>query len=135
MADPGRALEVIDALRALGLGLSLDDFGTGHSSLSYLRRLAVDEIKIDRSFVSEMVADADAAAIVRCTVDLGRSLRLRVVAEGAEDAETWLALQAAGCEVGQGYFLSRPVPAAALEAWLTARDTVAAVRPPLPTAR
>jgi diguanylate cyclase len=133
MADPARALEVIDALRALGLGLSLDDFGTGHSSLSYLRRLAVDEIKIDRSFVSEMVADADAAAIVRCTVDLGRSLRLRVVAEGAEDDATWSALQAAGCQVGQGYFLSRPVPAAALEAWLAARDTVAAVRPRVPT--
>ena len=134
MADPARALEVIDALRALGLGLSLDDFGTGHSSLSYLRRLAVDEVKIDRSFVSEMVADADAAAIVRSTVDLGRSLRLRVVAEGAEDEATWRALQAAGCQVGQGYFLSRPMPAAALEAWLAARDTVAAVRSRVATA-
>jgi len=120
MADPARALEVLDALRALGVGLSLDDFGTGHSSLAYLRRLAVDEIKIDRSFVSEMVADPDAAAIVRHTIDLARSLRLRVVAEGAEDAETWAALESAGCDLGQGYFLSRPIPAAELEAWLPA---------------
>jgi diguanylate cyclase len=120
MADPARALEVLDALRALGVGLSLDDFGTGHSSLAYLRRLCVDEIKIDRSFVAEMVADPDAAAIVRHTIDLARSLRLRVVAEGAEDAATWTALQDAGCDLGQGYFLSRPVPAAQLEAWLPA---------------
>jgi diguanylate cyclase (GGDEF)-like protein len=120
MADPARALEVLDALRSLGVGLSLDDFGTGHSSLAYLRRLSVDEIKIDRSFVSEMVADPDAAAIVRHTIDLARSLRLRVVAEGAEDAETWAALESAGCDLGQGYFLSRPIPAAQLEAWLPA---------------
>jgi diguanylate cyclase (GGDEF)-like protein len=118
MADPARALEVLDALRSLGVGLSLDDFGTGHSSLAYLLRLAVDEIKIDRSFVAEMVADPDAAAIVRHTIDLARSLRLRVVAEGAEDAATWAALESAGCDLGQGFFLSRPIPAAELEAWL-----------------
>jgi diguanylate cyclase (GGDEF)-like protein len=120
MADPVRTHEVVDALRDLGVGLSLDDFGTGHSSLAYLRRLAVDELKIDRSFVAEMVADPDAAAIVRHTIDLARSLRLRVVAEGAEDAETWAALERAGCDLGQGFFLSRPVPAAELEAWLPA---------------
>jgi diguanylate cyclase (GGDEF)-like protein len=120
MADPARALEVLDALRELGVGLSLDDFGTGHSSLAYLLRLAVDELKIDRSFVSQMVADPDAAAIVRHTIDLARSLRLRVVAEGAEDAETWAALESAGCDLGQGYFLSRPLPAVELEAWLPA---------------
>jgi diguanylate cyclase (GGDEF)-like protein len=120
MADPTRALEVLDALRELGVGLSLDDFGTGHSSLAYLLRLAVDEIKIDRSFVAEMVEDPGAAAIVRHTIDLARSLQLRVVAEGAEDEETWTALERAGCDLGQGYFLSRPVPAAELEAWLPA---------------
>jgi diguanylate cyclase (GGDEF)-like protein len=120
MADPARALEVLDALRDLGVGLSLDDFGTGHSSLAQLRRLAVDEMKIDRSFVAEMVTDADAAAIVRHTIDLARSLRLRVVAEGAEDSETWEALAQAGCDLCQGYFLSRPLPAAELEAWLGA---------------
>jgi diguanylate cyclase len=128
MADPERVLEVLDALRALGVGLSLDDFGTGHSSLSYLRRLGVDEIKIDRSFVSEMVADPDADAIVRCTVQLSRALRLRMVAEGAEDAATWNALRSAGCDVVQGFFLSRPLPAQQLDAWLAANETVAAVQ-------
>jgi diguanylate cyclase (GGDEF)-like protein len=128
MADPGRVLEVLDALRALGVGLSLDDFGTGHSSLSHLRRLGVDEIKIDRSFVSEMVTDPDARAIVRCTVQLARALRLRMVAEGAEDAETWDALRRAGCDVIQGFYLSRPLPVQQLDAWLAAKETVAAVQ-------
>jgi len=128
MTDPARMLEVLDALRALGVGLSLDDFGTGHSSFSHLRRLGVHEIKIDLSFVSEMVTDPDAAAIVLCTVQLARALRLRTVAEGAEDAETWAALRHAGCDLAQGYFLSRPLPAAQFDAWLAARDTVAAVQ-------
>jgi diguanylate cyclase (GGDEF)-like protein len=128
MTDPARVLEVLDALRALGVGLSLDDFGTGHSSFSHLRRLGVDEIKIDLSFVSEMVADPDAAAIVVCTVQLARALRLRTVAEGAEDAETWAALRRAGCDLAQGYFLSRPLPAEQFDAWLAARETVAAVQ-------
>lgn len=86
MADPRRTMEVLGALRALGVGLSLDDFGTGQTSLACLRKLSLDEIKIDRSFVLELGRDEDAAAIVRSTVQMAQALRLRVVAEGAEDA-------------------------------------------------
>ena len=87
MADPRRAIDVLEALRALGVRLSLDDFGTGHSSLAYLKRLPLDEVKIDRSFVMGMAEDGDDAAIVRSTIDLARNLGLEVVAEGVESAE------------------------------------------------
>ena len=86
MADPRRALGVLEALRALGVRLSLDDFGTGHSSLAYLKSLPLDEVKIDRSFVMGMAEDGDDAAIVRSTIDLARHLGLAVVAEGVETA-------------------------------------------------
>jgi diguanylate cyclase (GGDEF)-like protein len=132
MADPARGLEVLDRLRTIGVSLSLDDFGTGHSSLAYLTRLAVDELKIDRSFVWEMGSDAGAAAIVRTTVELARALGLRVVAEGAEDATTWEQLRKLGCDLSQGYHLSPPLPAIELESWLAARRMSAAVRPAAP---
>ena len=91
--------------QALGIRLSIDDFGTGYSSLSYLRQLPVDEIKIDRSFVIGMGAEAGDAVIVRSTVDLGRNLGLEVVAEGVETIETWERLRELGCNTAQGYFL------------------------------
>jgi EAL domain-containing protein (putative c-di-GMP-specific phosphodiesterase class I) len=121
MADPLRAMEVLGRLRAMGLRLSLDDFGTGHSSLAYLKRLPLDEVKIDRSFVAGMIADENDAVIVRSTIDLARNLGLDVVAEGVEDAATLGALGALRCDVAQGFHLSRPLPAAALDAWLEAR--------------
>src|SRR5690606_19707101 len=95
-----------------------DDFGTGFSSLSYLTRLPVDELKIDREFVKDMLDDPDDFTIVRSTVELAHSLGLRVVAEGVESAEAMAALAGIGCDLVQGFFASRPVPAEALQRWL-----------------
>jgi diguanylate cyclase len=118
MADPERTLEVLRRLRELGVGLALDDFGAGHSSLALPKELHVDELKIDRTFVMRMADDAEDAAIVRSTVDLGRRLRLRVVAEGVASADAWTLLAGCGCHEGQGYHVSQPLAAAELEAWL-----------------
>ncbi len=108
-------------LAEVGVELSIDDFGTGYSSLSYLRRLPINEIKIDRSFVMRMHEDPGDAMIVRATVDLGRNLGLRVVAEGVEHAATWDQLRVLGCDVAQGYFLARPMPATDATNWLARR--------------
>lgn len=121
LANPTRAKVVLQELSELGLRLSIDDFGTGYSSLAYLRQLPVDEIKIDRSFVMGMGNEADDAVIVRSTVDLGRNLGLDVVAEGVETLELWNRLRDLGCQIAQGYFLSRPVAAQELAAWLKSR--------------
>jgi diguanylate cyclase (GGDEF)-like protein len=115
MADPSRAGAVLVGLRELGVGLSLDDFGTGHSSLSYLKRLPLDEVKIDRSFVAGMTEDENDAVIVRSTIDLARNLGLRVVAEGVETAEIMDALRELRCDIAQGYHISRPLPAGELD--------------------
>ena len=128
MADPERALENLTALSRLGVRLSLDDFGTGYSSLAYLRRLPVTEIKIDKSFVLRMDVDDEDATIVRSTIDLAHGLGLRVLAEGVETAETWQRLSDLGCDAAQGYFLSRPHPAAVVTDWLAARDNVPVMR-------
>jgi EAL domain-containing protein (putative c-di-GMP-specific phosphodiesterase class I) len=120
MADPTRAVTVLAMLREQGIALAIDDFGTGYSSLSYLRRLAVDELKIDRSFVSRLAIDEHDAVIVRSTIELGHNLGLRVVAEGVETEEIWRRLLPLGCDVVQGYYISHPVPAAELERWLFA---------------
>ena len=110
----------LESMGRLGVDLSLDDFGTGYSSLVHLKRLPVSEIKVDRSFVQRMTVDADDAAIVRSIVDLAHSLGLRVVAEGVETAETWRALEAMGCDLAQGYLISRPVPGDEVTQWLSA---------------
>jgi EAL domain-containing protein (putative c-di-GMP-specific phosphodiesterase class I) len=108
MADPARILDVVSRLRKLGVGLSLDDFGAGASSLGYIKRLTVDELKIDRAFVMTMDHDQDNAAIVRATVELAHNLGLRVVAEGVETSTSWQQLNAWGCDEVQGYLLGRP---------------------------
>ena len=117
MVHPVRALEVVEELNAMGVGLAIDDFGTGYSSLAYLTRLPVQEIKIDKSFVMGM-EEPDNAVIVRSTVDLGSNLNLRVVAEGVETEEMWIRLQELGCDLAQGYYLSRPRSSDKLSAWL-----------------
>jgi diguanylate cyclase (GGDEF)-like protein len=111
LADPFYVLQVLNRLDAMGLRLAIDDFGTGYSSLAYLKRLPVQTIKIDRSFVMSMCEDASDGTIVRSTIDLGRNLGLDVVAEGVESQEIWDALRAQGCSLAQGYFISRPAPA------------------------
>ena len=112
MADPMRAMAVLGRLSELGVGLSLDDFGVGYSSLAYLKRLPVTEIKIDKSFVMNISTDESDAMIVRSTIGLARSLGMRVVAEGVETEETWTRLVALGCDVAQGFYLCKPKPAA-----------------------
>ncbi len=111
MADPARSLMLLDELRALGCELSVDDYGTGFSSLKYLRDLPVSELKLDRSFVLDL-SDPRAMSIVRSTVELSHSLGLRMVAEGIEDQPTLDLLRELGCDQAQGYLISRPVPAA-----------------------
>jgi diguanylate cyclase (GGDEF)-like protein/PAS domain S-box-containing protein len=126
LADPVRCKQILGRLSQMGIRLSIDDFGTGYSSLAYLKGLPVDEIKIDRSFVLGMHSSEDDATIVRSTIDLGRNLGLEVVAEGVETEEVWNHLGSLGCTVAQGYYLSRPVPPAELEAWLEARRSAGA---------
>jgi EAL domain-containing protein (putative c-di-GMP-specific phosphodiesterase class I) len=118
MADAARAMEVLSRLRSMGVRVAIDDFGTGYSSLAYLKRLPVDELKIDKSFVAHMATDENDAAIVRSTISLAHDLGLSVVAEGVEDQETWNLLLGLGCDVAQGFFVSRPLPAFALGDWL-----------------
>ena len=118
MADTPRTMATIDRLDRLGLGLSLDDFGTGYSSLSYLRQLPVSELKIDRSFVSNVLLDAQDEVIVRSTIDLGHNLGLRVVAEGIENEQMLEHLRLLGCDLGQGYNISRALDAFHFETWL-----------------
>ena len=118
MLDPNRSVEVLGALDDLGVMLSVDDYGTGYSSLAYLQRLPVRRLKIDRSFVLGVLADGASAAIVRSTIELARHLGLTVVAEGVEDDETLLALLDMRCLAAQGYGLGRPVPAARIPAMI-----------------
>ena len=120
MADPEQAKDVLARLHHMGVGLAIDDFGTGYSSLTYLSELPVTELKIDRSFVKSMATNDGDAFIVRATIDLGRNLGLRVVAEGVETESVWNRLAELGCDIGQGYYLSRPVPATELTRWLVA---------------
>ena len=119
MEEPERAHVVLADLRALGLSISIDDFGTGYSSLVYLKRLTIDEVKIDKAFVFGLGVDADPAdaAIVRAVVAMARPLQCEVVAEGVETVETWTFLQELGCDLAQGYYFSHPLSAAALEQW------------------
>lgn len=129
MSDPNHALEVLSRLDEMGVRLSIDDFGTGYSSLAYLKRLPVDEIKIDRSFVTDMKLDGNDAVIVRSTIDLAHNMSLRVVAEGVENPETLRLLHTLGCDLVQGFFVSRPMPYDELIRWLGSSAWSAKQRP------
>jgi diguanylate cyclase (GGDEF)-like protein len=118
MSDPDRSRAIVMKLREAGLRISVDDFGTGYSSLANLKRLPINELKIDRSFVSPMLQDESDLIIVRSTINLGHDLGLKVVAEGVEDERTLKQLELLTCDLAQGYHISRPLPAAAFTEWL-----------------
>jgi diguanylate cyclase (GGDEF)-like protein len=134
MADPARAAVILSRLSAMGVSLAIDDFGTGYSSLAHLKRLPVDEIKIDKSFVLNMASDKSDAVIVRSTIELARNLGLRVVAEGVESEQVWNQLLEFECDLAQGFYLSRPMPPGDVARWVqeTARATGAAAGQPRP---
>ncbi len=108
MIDPERSMEVLGAIRDLGVRVSIDDFGAGHSALPYLKKLPADEVKIDKSYVLTMTVDKQDAAIVRSTIGLAHELGLSVVGEGIENEAALRLLRAYGCDYGQGYYLGRP---------------------------
>jgi len=118
LSDVPRVMATIGHLHRLGVSLSLDDFGTGYSSLSYLRRLPVSELKIDRSFIANILLEAHDDVIVKSTIDLGHNLGLRVVAEGIENSEVMDRLIEVGCDVAQGYGISRPLEVENFDTWL-----------------
>jgi len=122
VADPVLASERINELRTHGVKLSVDDFGTGYSSLTYLKGLPVDEVKIDKGFVDDIVTDAGDRAVVRAVVDIAHTLGLRVVAEGVEQDEQHLLLVELGVDEIQGYLHARPMPVLDMAAWLRRRD-------------
>jgi diguanylate cyclase (GGDEF)-like protein/PAS domain S-box-containing protein len=119
MTEPERAIDTLSQLRKLGVRLAVDDFGTGYSSLAYLHRLPIHEIKIDKSFVAAITGEPSRANIVRASVELGHSLQLETVAEGVEDAGTLDLLAALGCDLAQGYFISRPMLASQVVPWFS----------------
>ena len=119
MRDAAHAQKILRDLKERGLTLAIDDYGTGYSSLAHLRRLPVDELKIDKSFVANLGGDeAEDMVIVRSTIELGHNMGLRVIAEGVESEGAWHVLKSLGCDMAQGYFMSRPLPAEQFVAWL-----------------
>lgn len=121
MEDIEATLQTVQRFKALGVSLAIDDFGTGYSSLAYLRRFSVDKLKIDQSFVRDIVSDPEDAAIVRAIISMARSLKLRVVAEGVESAEVARVLNLYHCQEAQGYHFGRPMPAQAFSDWMGER--------------
>lgn len=115
--DPNLAYEILNRLKALGTDISIDDFGTGYSSLAYLKKLPVSEMKIDKSFVTDMLQNEDDEIIVKSIIDLAHNLGLVVVAEGVETKEVALRLRELHCDLLQGYYFSKPLPADQFEAW------------------
>ncbi len=118
MVDPGRAMKILKQLNAIGVRLSIDNFGTGYSSIAYLRSLPVDEIKVDRFFIMNMMVDEHDATIVRYIIDLAHNLGFKVIAEGVERQEVWDMLRKLGCDAAQGFYISRPLTVPELTRWL-----------------
>lgn len=110
-------LAILSKLKRMGISIAIDDFGTGYSSLSYLKRFPIDVLKIDRSFVNDITADPDDAAIANAVIALGKSLHLSIVAEGVETEQQLDYLRGMGCHIAQGFLLSKPLTAAAFETW------------------
>jgi diguanylate cyclase (GGDEF)-like protein len=122
--DPTRALQMLNALAALGVSLSIDDFGTGYSSLSHLARMPVHEVKIDRSFVQGLESDSEFATVVRSAIDMGHGLGLKVVAEGIETETAAARLREFGCDIAQGYLYAKPMPREAFEGWMADKTCI-----------
>jgi diguanylate cyclase (GGDEF)-like protein len=125
--DPMGAIETLESLKEIGVGLSIDDFGTGYSSLTYLRRFPVDQLKVDKSFVSELVTNPEDLAIVSSVINLGHSLGLSIVAEGVETIDQLEQLCGMGCDQGQGFKWRRPAATDDVSAWLATLDVPAIV--------
>jgi EAL domain-containing protein (putative c-di-GMP-specific phosphodiesterase class I) len=128
MGDTAGAHAALPALAALGVGLAIDDFGTGYSSLSYLKHFPVDTIKIDRSFIRDVATNPADAAITSAVIAMGHALGLRIVGEGVETAEQFEGLRTLGCDVIQGNWVSRPLPADAFAAYLRRVGALAGYR-------
>ncbi len=124
MQDTVRASQILDELSIMGVNLAIDDYGTGLSSLAYLKKLPVCELKIDKSFVIDMMNNENDAIIVQSTIDLAHNLNLRVVAEGVENAETLERLQQAGCDSIQGFYIAQPMPETEFRRWYTEQEPV-----------
>lgn len=124
MQDMTKTMDVLLRMRIRNIGVSVDDFGTGHSSLRELQRMPFSELKIDRGFVMDMATNKDSSMIVNSIIDLGHNLGLKVIAEGVEDVRTWRLLENKGCDYAQGYYMAKPMPAAEFNRWLTSwRET------------
>jgi EAL domain-containing protein (putative c-di-GMP-specific phosphodiesterase class I) len=121
MRDPDRAMRILQAIKTLGITLSIDDYGTGYSSLSYLQKLAVDRLKIDKSFVAGLLRNDRDQLIVKSTIDLAHGLNLEVIAEGIETPQQQAVLQRLGCDYAQGYLISRPLSSEHVFDWFFAR--------------
>ena len=119
MQDALKADNILSRLSRIGIKLAIDDFGTGYSSLSYLKRFAVDRLKIDQSFVRDMTHNSDDAEIARAIINLGHTLGLEIVSEGVETKEQLELLKQQGCDIIQGYYISKPIPAADIPDFLT----------------
>ena len=132
MHNASEAIVMLEKLSQMGVDISIDDFGTGYSSLSYLKRFSIDKLKIDQSFIRNVSSDQDDAAIVKAIIALAHSLRLRVVAEGVEHAEQLQFLRSLGNDEYQGYFHSRPLPAAEFERYLRAEEARGVMSPEAP---
>jgi diguanylate cyclase len=122
MDDPGGALDQLMALKDLGVSLAVDDFGVGYSSLTYLKKFPIDELKIDGSFIMGLGTDTGDAAIVTSCIDLAHAVGIRAVAEGVETAGQVQVLRTMGCDYAQGYHFARPLPAPLLKEWLKANS-------------
>jgi len=113
-----QTIQTLESLECFGVQMALDDFGTGYSSLSYLKKLPVHELKIDRSFVIDLLTDKEDLAIVEASIAIAKQFKLRTVAEGIEDEQTLTQLKSMGCDIAQGYHIQKPLPADKFEEWL-----------------